>query len=283
MNRPKSWAIIKIGWLVAVLLLVVGTQATAQKNEAPKTEALDAGEAATPDTPPDAPKETKKKKAANKAAAQAENAAKPGAAAEPTAPDGATAPAENTVEQGTYTVRLRDLEERVNRLKEQIFRSKARLSLLAETVLEKKIAGAQASISFRNEMGGSFRLYKASLLLDGGPIYTATDEAGSLSKRQKIDLFEGPVMPGDHTLEVVLQYKGHGYGIFSYLKGYTFKIRSSYTFTVNEGKAIQLEVIGFEKGGATTPLEERPAVRYVEEFGEYDIMSSAVPAEKSEE
>ena len=186
-------------------------------------------------------------------------------------------------DKGTYTVRLRDLEDRVNRLKEQIFRTKARLSLLAETVLEKKIAGAQANISFRNEMGGSFRLHKASILLDGGPIFQETDESGSLSKRQHIELFEGPVAPGDHTIEVVLQYKGHGYGIFSYLKGYTFKIKSNFTFTVEEGKSIKLQIIGFEKGDPTTPLEERPAVRYVEEFSEFDVLDGTPKAAKEDE
>jgi hypothetical protein len=198
-------------------------------------------------------------------------------------PPGGEGGADSATDQGTYTVRLRDLEDRVNRLKEQIFRSKARLSLLAETVLEKKIAGAQAILSFRNEMGGSFRLHKASILLDGGPIFQETDESGNLSRKQHIDLFEGPVSPGDHTVEVVLQYKGHGYGIFSYLKGYTFKIKSNYTFTVDEGKAIKLQVIGFEKGGPTAPLEERPAVRYVEELSEYDIPSEGGTPGKSEE
>ncbi len=174
------------------------------------------------------------------------------------------------VNTGTYTVRLRDLEDRINRLKEQIFRSKARLSLLAETVLDRKIAGSKAGIVFRNEMGGSFRLVKATFLLDGGPIFNKADENGSLAERESIDLFDGPVMPGDHTLSVVLHYRGHGYGIFSYLKGYSFKTRSSRTFTVNEGKSVRLEIVGFEKGGVTTPLEERPAVRYVENVAEYE-------------
>jgi hypothetical protein len=184
-------------------------------------------------------------------------------------PPGASKPA-GIMDKGTYTVRLKDLEDRVNRLKEQIFRSKARLSLLAETVLDRKIAGAKAVISFRNEMGGSFRLNKATFLLDGGPIFNKGSNSGDILEQKEINLFDGPVMPGDHTLSVVLHYKGHGYGIFSYLKGYAFKTRSSYTFTVGEGKLLNLQIVGFEKGGVTTPLEERPAIRYVEELSDYE-------------
>ncbi|MCP4606865.1 MAG: hypothetical protein GY847_41215 [Proteobacteria bacterium] len=174
------------------------------------------------------------------------------------------------IQKGTYTVRLRDLEDRVNRLKEQIFRSKARLSLLAETVLDRKIAGSKVTIVFRNEMGGSFRLVKATFLLDGGPIFNKSDESGNLSEREVINLYDGPVMPGDHTLSAVLHYRGHGYGIFSYLKGYSFKTRSSRTFTASEGKSLRLEVVGYEKGGVTTPLEERPDVRYIMNMADYE-------------
>ncbi len=174
------------------------------------------------------------------------------------------------MQKGTYTVRLRDLEDRVNRLKEQIFRSKARLSLLAETVLDRKIAGSKVSIVFRNEMGGSFRLVKAVFLLDGAAIFNKSDESENLSDREVINLYDGPVMPGDHTLSAVLHYRGHGYGIFSYLKGYSFKTRSSRTFTVAEGKALRLEVVGYEKGGVTTPLEERPDVRYVMNMADFE-------------
>lgn len=209
-----------------------------------------------------------------------ESEAQPAEGEEPAgaAGEGAAETPKKGPEKGTYAVRLRDLEDRINRLKEQIFRSKARLSLLAETVLDRKIAGARASIVFRNEMGGSFRLTKATFLLDGGPVFNKSDEGGNLAERDVIDLFDGPVMPGDHTISVVLHYRGHGYGIFSYLKGYSFKVRSSRTFTVGEGKAVKLEVVGFEQGGVTTPLEERPAVRYIENMADYQ--STAAPADE---
>lgn len=180
------------------------------------------------------------------------------------------ATSEQTMNKGTYKVRLRDLEDRINRLKEKVFRSKARLSLLAETVLDRKIAGSKATIVFRNEMGGSFRLVKAVFLLDGAPVFNKSDETDNLAERDMINLFDGPVMPGDHTLSAVLHYRGHGYGIFSYLKGYSFKTRSSRTFTVNEGKALKLDVVGYEKGGVTTPLEERPDVRYIINLADYE-------------
>lgn len=271
MVQAKIWAIV-----LGIVLIMAGSWSVAKENDGQKDSS---GKSSSEQTAA-APNSKNDSKPGKKAPRSKES---PTELPPSQLPPPGSESGDGASEQGTYTVRLRDLEDRVNRLKEQIFRSKARLSLLAETVLEKKIAGAQAILSFRNEMGGSFRLHKASILLDGGPIFQETDESGNLSRKQHIDLFEGPVSPGDHTLEVVLQYKGHGYGIFSYLKGYTFKIKSNYTFTVDEGKAIKLQVIGFEKGGPTAPLEERPAVRYVEEISEYDIPTEGAGPGKTDE
>ncbi len=168
------------------------------------------------------------------------------------------------VDAGTYAVRLRDLEQRINELKEQVFRSKARLSLLAETVLQGVVAGSQAVIQHENRMSSSYRLVKAVYALDGAPIFSKADEEGEFGEREQFDVYNGSIVPGEHVLTVNLEYRGHGYGIFSYLKGYRFKVRSTYAFNAPEGKSVTLRVIGYEKGGPTAPLEERPAVRYVE-------------------
>ena len=176
----------------------------------------------------------------------------------------AAAAPSKSMDAGTYAVRLRDLEQRINALKEQIFRSKARLALLAETVLEGVVGGGQAVIIHENRMSQSYKLVRVAYALDGAPIFTKADEEGSLGEQKEFEVYNGSIVPGEHTMTVNLEYRGHGYGVFAYLKGYRFKVRSTYTFTVPEGRVATVHVVGYEKGGPTTPLEERPAVRYVE-------------------
>lgn len=182
--------------------------------------------------------------------------AKPADKPEAQAPSDAAPAAEDS------TVQLRGLEERVNDLKEKIFRSKARLMLLRETVLNGAIAGAKAVIVHRNEMGASFVLENVQYSLDGAPIYSKTDKDGDLSDREEIELFNGSIVPGNHNISLTMVYRGNGFGIFSYLRGYTFRIKSSYAFTAEEGKITSVRVVGYEKGGITTDLRDRPAVRY---------------------
>lgn len=234
------------------------TQGNAQAGPGNQNQNATSGEAGVSSTPAAAtqPGSTESAGAAGTAA--------PFAAEPAPSADSNVAVKEEAIDAGTYGVRLRDLEQRINELKEQIFRSKARLSLLAETVLQGVVAGSQARILHENKMGNSYRLVKVVYALDGAPIFNKADEEGALGDQSEFDIYNGSIVPGEHTLTVKLEYRGHGYGIFSYLKGYRFKVSSSHTFTAPEGKALTLSVVGYEKGGPTAPLEERPAVRFVE-------------------
>lgn len=174
------------------------------------------------------------------------------------------APQGPAMDGATYAVRLRDLEQRIDDLKEQIRRSHTRLSLLSDTILSGGGAGSLASIQFKNELSSAFRITRVLVVLDGAVQYNKTDQSGTLSEQPEIPIFNGSIPPGDHTVQVLVNLQGNGYGVFSYLRGYKFEVRSSHSFTAVEGKTVQLQVLSYEKGGVTTPLEERPAIRYAE-------------------
>lgn len=177
------------------------------------------------------------------------------------APD---APAESSavLEDSDYGVDLRSLEEQVNDLKEKVFKSKARLVLLRETVLNGVISGARAVLTHRNEMGPSLTLERVSYSLDGEPLLNRADEDGSLDGQTEIPLFEGSIVPGTHNLSVLLVYRGNGFGIFTYLRDYVFKIRASFPFTAEEGKLVSVKAVAYETGGITTDLTDRPTIRF---------------------
>ena len=83
-----------------------------------------------------------------------------------------------------------------------------------------------------------------------------------MSDQDEIELFNGPIVPGTHTLSVMMVYRGRGFGVFSYLKGYVYTLRSSHTFHAEEGKRLTLKTIAFEKGAITTDHRDRPAIRF---------------------
>ena len=160
-----------------------------------------------------------------------------------------------------YDIKLHELEEKVVGLKERIFKTKTRLILLREQILHNVIAEARVVIVHNNDMSNAFTLEQVIYELDGEKIYYSDNQGGVLDDRREFEVFNGNRMPGNHRLSVELIYRGNG-TLFSYIDGYVFKIRSNYTFFAAKGRISKIKVVGFEKGGITTDLEQKPYVRY---------------------
>ena len=180
----------------------------------------------------------------------------------PSTPEKAPPSTPSTADEA-FTTRVKTLEEQVTDLKEKIFRTKARLLLLQETVLGGDLSiGSRAILLHRNEMGSSFAIESVAYALDGAPIFTKVDVNGDLQNRREFEIFNGRIVAGQHQIAVKIVYRGHGYGLFSYLEGYKFKVQSSYTFNAEPAKATTVKIVAFEKGGFTSDLKDRPAIRY---------------------
>jgi len=157
-------------------------------------------------------------------------------------------------------VRMRRLEQKTQALKERAWQLKARVQMLKEQLLGGGV-GAQALISHANDMGAAFRLTKLIYTLDGTQVFVRTDDsAENLYKTKSFEIFSGPISPGNHNINAVATYKGHGYGVFEYLDKFTFTAKGSSAFIAGEGKTAKVDCRGFERGGAGTPMEKRPAI-----------------------
>ena len=120
-------------------------------------------------------------------------------------------------------------------------------------------AGAPVRIQFRDEMG-SFSLIGATIGVDTTLVFESVDE--KLLGEDELPIYDGRLPPGRHILSVMLRYAGDGAGVFSYLKDYRFNIKSRCKVDT-AGSDTTIVVSGIEKGNLTTPIEERPGVRYL--------------------
>lgn len=215
--------------------------------------------------PPPAKPQSAKSKAA-KPAQSPKAAAKP-AAKSPDPMAGASPKPDASVRQSDlYGDRLNALQGDVDGLKDRIFRSKARLSLLKETVLRGVLAGSRVILAHRNLMGSGFKLVRVVYTLDGAQVLARNDETGSLDSEDELVIIDGNLPPGPHNVQIELTYQGHGYGVFAYLSNYTFTSTGSYSFTAPENGAIKVLSSGFEEGNLTTEMADRPAVNWQEQM-----------------
>lgn len=161
-----------------------------------------------------------------------------------------------------YGRRLLTVEEEVNTLKERVFRSKATLQLLKEIVIQGSSTGSRAVLWHVNELGPTYTVESVSYYLDGQSVYAKADPNGSLDAVKELKIWDGAIPPGNHNLTVNLVLRGNGFGVFSYVEGYTFKVQSSYAFVAEDGNTSNVRVVLDERKGVARSFVERPNVEY---------------------
>jgi hypothetical protein len=197
---------------------------------------------------------------------------------------GVSAPVESSSVDEAYEARLRELEEKVVNLKEKVFRSKTRLMLLKERLLNDVIAEARVVIRHKNDMGSAFKPLAAIYYLDGERIWFADPSSRVLETASELEVFNQNLAPGNHVLSVEMVYRGDS-PLFAYLKDYEFKLRASYTFFAAKGKITAVRAMGYQKGDFTWDLRERPSISfdtsqtsYTASEAEKALESQGVPA-----
>ena len=218
------------------------TPAQDQNNNAEAT-----AEAPAEKAPEAAPAEAEPAENAPAEAAPVEAEAKP--AEEPKAEEAkqpAAVSSENADEQG-YNLKLRALEEKIDSLKDKIFKSKQRLAILQETVLGGTVGGSTVTIIHKNDTGSLFRLISAVYYFDDKPVFKKVDLPEELEEKE-LQVYDAAVVPGPHRVSVYYVFAGRGYGFFSYMKDYSVKITADHSFTLEEGDMVEVVVSAVDKG-----------------------------------
>lgn len=161
----------------------------------------------------------------------------------------------------SYGLRVKELETKIDDLKEKVFQSKTRIVLLREKLLSGNLAGSKAMVIHKTELGSAWSLTQAIYNLDGTRVFAQTDENGSLADKDSFEVYDGGLSPGNHKVTVFLKYQGTSMGIFPYFKGYGGDIRAVCDIVAKEGKISRVEVAIFPKGGIAESIEKRPNVR----------------------
>lgn len=189
--------------------------------------------------------------------------AAPAASADPAAPAEPTAEEAAEDAASDFSRELRTVEEDVSNLKERVFRSKATLKLLKELVVDASATGSRVLLWHINKLGGGYSMESIQYFLDGKSVYSKVDPGGTLDTMRELQVHEQSLSPGTHSLQVNMVLRGKGYKVFSYLRTYQFKVQSSYSFKIEEGRVSTIRVIADSRGGLRN-FVERPTIQYDE-------------------
>lgn len=167
----------------------------------------------------------------------------------------------DAIDAGEFGRELRTVEEEVNTLKEQVFRSKATLQLLRELITEGATMGAKLNLWHINQLGGAYTMESVQYYLDGKSVFSKADPNGTLNDIREVKVHEQSLPPGKHNVQVQMVLRGGGFGLFSYLKAYQFRLQSSYSFSIEDGTRTNLRALIMSRG-VFKSFEKRPDVKF---------------------
>lgn len=154
---------------------------------------------------------------------------------------------------------LKDLEGRIESLKERVIETKSRLLNYSQKVAKGFAAGTQVALQLQNELGSDFLVEKISFFLDGHQVYLK--EFDLEDKVIELDVYRGSVLPGRHRIDVELIVRGDE-GVFDFGHDARLKLESGEYFNANEGKVLQIGLVMFDRGGAFKKIDSRPGMRF---------------------
>lgn len=218
------------------------------------------------------------------AAPVAQPAAAPAAQPAPAPAAAPAAPAAPAADRGDS---LRSIEQRVADLKDQVFRARARLTLLSERFLRSTPGGGHAVVTHENKMGRLFQPVRITYQLDGREVFSKGDESGQkpVAGSGELPVWDGGLKPGDHTLSVSVVYRGSATPALSYYSRYTYTASAAQRFTASDGGTTRIRVLCREQGNPVlTDVADRPLIEFkVEDSSQPaagDKVAAKVEAEK---
>lgn len=188
--------------------------------------------------------------------------ARPVAAPAPSAPAApAAAPAADRGDS------LRSIEQRVADLKDQVFRARARLTLLSERFLRSTPGGGHAVVVHQNKMGRLFVPVRITYQLDGREVFSKGEDGGQKSVAPasvgELQVWDGGLKPGDHTLSVSVVYRGSAAPVLPYYNQYTYTASAAQRFTASDGGTTRIQVLCREQGNPVlTDVADRPLIEF---------------------
>lgn len=112
----------------------------------------------------------------------------------------------------------------------------------------------QTTLRFKNAAGANYKLVEARFVMDGAELPTVITSAQS---GQTQPVFSGQLPAGHHVVASRLTYQGADRAIFTYMKGYTFHVKSDDEFVARSKNAVNMTIVCKEKTGFNDPVERR--------------------------
>jgi hypothetical protein len=105
-----------------------------------------------------------------------------------------------------------------------------------------------------------FRLVACEIKLDGIVVFNSADPERLRTTVEVVH--EASIVPGPHEVSTQQTLTGRGVGTFSYLNGYSFRLRANHSINVEPVGGTCASVTLWFQQRYSTPLDQRPSIRF---------------------
>ncbi|MGF1509102.1 MAG: hypothetical protein ACFB9M_06320 [Myxococcota bacterium] len=154
------------------------------------------------------------------------------------------------------------LQQEIDLITSEIENANLEVDLLKDTALSGEVGRTHGVIMHQNALGAGFRLERIQYVLDGKTLLDKRTEEFDLRRNKLLPIYTGFMSPGEHLVEVEAAVRSGTYGLFTYVEGYEFSVRSRYILKIREGRQNRLDVVFFQKDDISLPVQERLQIRY---------------------
>ena len=149
---------------------------------------------------------------------------------------------------------LDQLEEDLNQLKGDVFRSKSRTKFLGDF-----LGSTGVEVRFQNRTEKDFQLVSAYYTIDNKEVYKKEFVQGEAPVGKVNELiFSGPTTPGRHEISVTLVYKGIKTAGYTN-KDYEHQLREDFSFVSARGGVTVVTLIAKDQGFISENIDRSPS------------------------
>tara|TARA_B100001248_G_C27399272_1_gene468560 strand:+ start:5100 stop:5687 length:588 start_codon:yes stop_codon:yes gene_type:complete len=151
----------------------------------------------------------------------------------------------------------------VDKLKDAVLNKKLQIRMFQEILESEGINQSypKITIEFGNRLGGRYRIFSVEYIINGVRSYfyqTPDTEIRKVSSvKENVESYETTLAPGEHDIQVIVNYVGNDSGIFSYLSEYKVQMQQKKKLKFTKDNDYKILVQAYEKGGLLSDFKEK--------------------------
>jgi len=150
--------------------------------------------------------------------------------------------AEEKNSNSIYKEDIKEFDRELDKINKELKQEEKDIAYLKNNLINNEISTSKLIVKLINKDDGFFKITNVKITMNGNVIFKKSE----LNKKN-ITIFKDSSDPGTYTFNFQFTVEGAGYGIFTYMKSYKYKINQTKVIEVKDIRNTELNLIIYKK------------------------------------